>query len=329
MNTKTLLLTSSDLEHLIDEKDAFDAMREVFQAHALGQTQMPSKIYLDLPVYHGDLRAMPAHVESLKICGLKWVNAHPDNIRSGRYPAVMGTLILNDPKTGFPLAIMDGTRITRLRTGAAGALASFYLARPNSKILALIGCGVQAESQLLSHLKVFEFSEIRIWDLRIVEAQSFKKRMEPHFQKIRVCENVRDCIKDAEILCTTTPARGPVVFRPWINSGVHINAVGADAKGKQELDPTILKEAIIVVDEIDQALHGGELNVPYSQGLITEKNISATLGEIIAKKKMGRQKEKDITVFDSTGLAIQDIALGAKAYQKALQKGVGQQIQFI
>lgn len=329
MTQKTLLLTSSDLDRLLDEEDAFSAMQEVFQAHADGKTQMPSKIYLNLEAYHGDFRAMPAYVEPLGICGLKWVNAHPENILTREFPAVMGTLILNDPKTGFPLAILDGTKITRLRTGAAGALASFHLARRDSKILALVGCGIQAESQMLAHLKIFQFFEIRVWGFKFEEAQAFKKRMARFFKKITAFEKIQDCVRGADILCTTTPSRSPIVFRNWISSGLHINAIGADAKGKQELEAQILKESFLVVDEKDQAIHGGEINVPIAQGLITQEDIDATLGEIVTQKKRGRENEQEITVFDSTGLAIQDIALGSKAYQKAIQQGCGQQVQFI
>jgi alanine dehydrogenase len=326
MKKQTLLLTSENLASLIDEDDAFEAMRKAFEAHGQGKFQMPSKIYLDLQAYRGDFRAMPAYIDSLGACGMKWVNSHPDNLLKRDFPAVMGILILNDPQTGFPLAIMDGTWITRLRTGAAGALASFYLARRGSKILALIGCGAQAEAQLMAHLKQFQIVEVRVWGPKLELADSFKEKMKKLPLSIKPLEKIEDCVQGCDIICTTTPSREPLVLRKWIGPGTHINAIGADAKGKQELDPKILKNSFLVVDDLEQSIHGGEINVPFSQGTISSADIDATLGEIVCGSKSGREGFADITVFDSTGLAIQDMALGHRAYQKALKQGLGHHV---
>lgn len=326
---ETLLLTSRDLETLINEDDAIAAMKEAFKAHGENKTQMPSKVYLDLPLLHGDFRAMPAYIENLEICGLKWVNSHPENIVKKDFPAVMATLVLNDPQTGFPLAIMDATLITKLRTGAAGALASSFLARLDSRILALVGCGIQAEAQLSAHLKVFKLSEIRVWGHKRELAESFKKRMEKFFTPIQINDEIETCVQGSDIISTTTPSRKPLILREWIHEGVHINAIGADAKGKQELDPKILKEAYLVVDEMEQSVHGGEVNVPFSDGILRGEDIDATMGQIVSGKKPGRRNSSEITVFDSTGLAIQDLALGYRAYQKAIQQRQGKLIQLI
>lgn len=320
---KTLLLTSRDIAQLVTEADALSAVKQAFQAYGQEKAVMPSKIYLDLPRYHGDFRAMPAYIEDLKACGLKWVNAHPDNILQKKYPAVMAVLILNDPVTGFPLAIMDGTLITRLRTGAAGALASFYLARKESSVLGLVGCGVQAEAQLMSHLNQFQFHEIVVWGQDRKLAYDFKERMGKHHSKIQVVEDLEELAQKSHILCTTTPSRKPLINRDWVGPGLHINAMGADAQGKQELDPQILKDAYLVVDDLDQSIHGGEINVPFSNGVITEKDIDATLGEVVCGRKLPRQNPRDITVFDSTGLAIQDMALARRVYEQAIEKGLG------
>jgi alanine dehydrogenase len=136
-------------------------------------------------------------------------------------------------------------------------------------------------------------------------------------------------VKDADIVVTTTPARKPIVKAEWIKNGTHINAIGADAKGKEELEPALLKRAKIIVDDKRQSLHSGEINVPVSRGIITEKDIYATLGEVLIDKKKGRMTAQEITVFDSTGLAIQDIAVASLIYKKALKKKIGRYIEFL
>lgn len=326
---KTLFLTASDVSALIDEGDAYDAVQEAFQAYAFGRAQMPSKVYLDLPQHHGDFRAMPAYIENLKACGLKWVNSHPENIKTGKFPAVMGVLILSDPETGFPLAVMDATVVTRLRTGAAGALASVLLARPDSKTLALVGCGIQAEAQFLAHISKFSFSEVRVWGHELSLARKFHEKMKKYHSSIAIHESIQDCVKRADIVCTTTPVRKPIVEKAWISPGTHINAIGADAQGKQELDIQIIKNGILIVDDIEQSMHGGEINVGISQKVLRPENIHATLGEIAAGLKKGRNSSEDITIFDSTGLAIQDMALGRKVYAKALDRKAGLFLDFI
>jgi alanine dehydrogenase len=326
---KTLFLTASDVSALVHEADAYEAVKEAFQAYAGGRAQMPPKVYLDLPEYRGDFRAMPAHIENLKACGLKWVNSHPENIKTGKFPAVMGILILSDPESGFPLSVMDATVITRLRTGAAGALASVFLARPDSKILSLVGCGIQAEAQFLAHIAKFTFSEVRVWGHEISLARKFQEKMGKYHTNIVLHESIESCVRKADIVCTTTPVRKPIVEKEWISPGTHINAIGADAQGKQELDVQIIQKGILVVDDIEQSMHGGEINVGVSQGMLKHQNIHATLGEITAGLKKGRNSSKDITIFDSTGLAIQDMALGKRIYTKALEKKAGLFLDFI
>ena len=142
---KTLILDRKDVMRLVDVKGAIAAVEAAFREYGLGRARMPPKIYLDLPEFAGDFRAMPSYVRKFNLCTLKWVNAHPQNARFG-LPAVMAVMIVNDPQTGFPLAIMDGTLATSLRTGAGGAVAAKFLARKDSRVVALVGCGVQARA---------------------------------------------------------------------------------------------------------------------------------------------------------------------------------------
>ena len=327
-NPSTLILTQSDVQKLSQMKRAIYAVKEAFREYALGKTQMPAKIYLQLEKYKGDFRAMPAYLEGLKSCALKWVNVHALNKSKG-LPTVMALIVLSDPRNGLPLCIMDGTHITGLRTGAAGAVAAKYLANKNSHVVGLVGCGVQAMTQLEGLLAFFSIREVRLWGPVRSEAIQFKKRLRGKIKNVIVTSSVKECIHSCDIIVTTTPSRRPLVYLSWLKKGVHINAIGADAPGKQELDPHILRKAMVVIDDWEQASHSGEINVPLGKRQIGKKDIYGTLGDIIIGKKKGRRRAQDITVFDSTGLAIQDVAVAYDIYKRALKKGVGKKICFI
>lgn len=320
---KTLILTAKEIRRIITVKEVIIAVEDVFRLHGRKLTLMPAKVYLPIERYHGDFRAMPAYLESS--AGIKWVNAHPENPQKGDFPSVMAVIIYSDSQTGFPLAIMDGTIITNYRTGAAGAIASKYLARKNAHTLGLIGCGKQAETQLLFHNQFFQFIEIYVTDKNEEQIKKFIKK----FPKLSLKKFSPEKVASCDILCTTTPSRGPIIRAGWIKPGTHINAIGADAPGKQELDSNIVKKAKIIVDDYEQATRSGEVNVPLSKGIISEKNIHSTLGEVIAGFKAGRSNSKEITVFDSTGLAIQDIAVAKILYEKAKKLKIGMEVDLV
>lgn len=329
MKSATLVLTHKDIKQLLSMKDALKAVEGAFKAHGAGHTQMPAKIYIKLHQYSGDLRAMPAFIETTNACGIKWVSVYPENRKKG-LPAVIATIILNDAGSGFPLAIMDGTHITRMRTGAAGGIAAKYLARKDSRTAAMVGCGVQAGPQLAALSEYFGLDLVKVWGLfGKKEADNFIKGMKAFKMEMSASKTVEDCVKGADIVVTTTPSRKPIVRLKWLKKGVHINAVGADAKGKEELEPNILKQAKVVIDDWFQAPSSGEINVPWSRGTLTKKDIRATLGEIIHNKLKIRAHPDEITVFDSTGLAIQDVSVAQYVYQKALNKGLGKSINLI
>ena len=316
---KTLILDAATVKKLIGIKEAIKAIEGVFRLLGEGKAHMPAKLYLPLPKFNGDFRAMPAWVEGLKGCGIKWVNVHPQNLKSG-LPTVMAIIILSDPKTGFPLSIMEATYLTALRTGAAGGVAAKFLARAESKRVALVGCGVQARIQLQGLLELFDIRYVKVWGFKRGEATTFIKEFE-RFKRVdlEASSTVKGCVKDTDIIVTTTPSRKPLVHLEWIKKGAHINAIGADAEGKQELAPKILKKAKIVVDDLKQASHSGEINVPLGKGELSKSKIYADIGEIVSGKKNGRTKAEEITVFDSTGLAIQDIAIANVVYNKAIK----------
>ena len=323
-----LVLTERDVERLIDIRTAIRTTREAFTAMARGETVMPPKVYLPLP-RGSDFRAMPAYLRHPPACGVKWVNVHPHNHARG-LPTVMAVIVLNDPATGVPLAVMDGLLITKLRTAAAAAVAAHALARPESRTVGLVGCGAQADAQVAALAAVFRLRRVRVWGAFAGEASRFCARMRRSHREITFepSASIERCVREADVVVTLTPSHRPLVKCRWLSPGTHVNAVGADAPGKQELEPRILREALVVVDEREQAIHGGELNVPISRGLFRPRDIHASLGEVLLGRKRGRRSNAELTVFDSTGLAIHDVALGAEAIRRARRHGAGRRVAF-
>ncbi|MDD5617237.1 MAG: alanine dehydrogenase [Candidatus Methanoperedens sp.] len=326
MENQILWLNKNEVESLLDMKDTLRVVEDAFRQHGLKKVQMPPKLYLYFKKHNGDLRTMPAFLEEQDITGVKIVNVHPDNPQKG-LPTVMALVILNSTKTGAPLAVMDGTLLTDMRTGAAGGIAVKYLSRKNSKVVGFVGSGNQAKTQVMAINEVLDIGEVKVTSISEKSNLAFKDNMEKKVGcEITVKRSIRE-VCDCDILVTTTPSREPIVKNEWIADGTHINAIGADAAGKEELDPAILKRARVVVDDIPQASHSGEVNVPISKKLISVKDICAELGEVITGKKKGRTGDSDITVFDSTGLAIQDVATADMVYRKAVEKKIGIRLQ--
>ncbi len=326
MENQILWLNRKEVESLLDMNGTLKVVEEAFRQHGLKKVQMPSKLYLYFKKHNGDLRTMPAYLEEQDITGVKIVNVHPDNPKKG-LPTVMALVILNSTETGAPVAVMDGTHLTDMRTGAAGGVAVKYLARKNSKVVGFVGTGNQARTQLMAINEVIDIEKVKITNLSEKSNLDFKAGMEKKIDcDITIKKNIKE-VCDCDILVTTTPSREPIVMNEWISEGTHINAIGADAPGKEELDPKILKRAKVVVDDIPQASHSGEVNVPLSKKIISEKDICCELGEVITGKKKARIKDSDVTVFDSTGLAIQDIATANLVYQKALRANIGIKLQ--
>ena len=265
---------------------------------------------------------MPSFLEEQDITGVKIVNVHPDNRNVG-LPTVMALVVLNSTETGAPLAVMDGTYLTDIRTGAAGGIAAKHLARPDSKVVGMVGVGNQARTQLLALSQEFDIEQVKITSRDASHCDKFEKEIadivDCEVVKTPYAEEVCDC----DILVTTTPVRSPVVRSEWVKAGTHINAIGADAKGKQELDSQLLIRAKVVVDDIVQASHSGEVNVPLSTGVISSEDIYCELGEVVAGVRSGRESDDEITVFDSTGLAIQDLATANLVFERAVEEGIG------
>jgi alanine dehydrogenase len=333
-SVKTLLLTGKQVKKILAMENVLGAVEDAFKHKGLEKVQMPPKAYLFYEKFDGDLRTMPSYVEDMDVSAVKIVNVHPQNAKNYGMRTVMGLLVLIDPHTGAPLAIMDATHITDMRTGAASAIASKYLARPNPRVLGIIGAGNQARTQMLALITQYgSFDEVRIFDLYPEKskavARQFRRLYRDRIGKIRSVSSAKDAVSGCDIVVTVTSSRSPIVMDEWVGEGTHINCIGADAPGKQELDSRILKRARVIIDDWEQASHSGEINVPLSKGELTKDDVNDEIGRIVAGLSPGRQSDTEITVFCSTGLAVQDSLTAKIVYDAASKENVGRFVQIV
>ncbi len=323
----TLLLKQSEIKNLISMKEVVDSVETAFKAYAEREVQMPAKEYLFF--HEGDLRIMPCYIRSMEEAGVKCVNVHPQNPLEHKLPTVMAVIELVDPKTGFPQAVMDGTLITDMRTGAAAGVATKYLAKPDSEVLGIIGAGKQACTQLMALNEVMDIKKAKVFCRTCSTRTNFAKTASKTYGfDVEAVETPEKAVKDADVVVTTTPSRKPLIKADWISPGTHINAMGADAPSKQELETRLLLKSKIIIDSWDQASHSGEINVPVSQNILKRKDIHAKLGDVIIGNATGR-KGDEITIFDSTGLAVQDVVTAGLIYRRAKEKGIGTSFNFM
>jgi alanine dehydrogenase len=325
---ETLLLNPAAVEESAQLPAVVDAVEAAFAAYARGDATMPAKSYIDLPQYDGDFRSMPAFMDTGEWdgAGVKWVNSHPSNPDDHGLPTVMGTMIYSDPETAVPLAIMDGTTLTMKRTGAAAAVATDHLAVEDATTLGLVGAGVQAHAQLDAIATVRDIETVVVADKDSDAVEAFRADAA---DEVDVREgSIADAV-GCDVVSTTTPVRDPIVPREAVGEHTHINAMGADAEGKHELADEILLDAKLVIDDHAQCTHSGEINVPYAAGTLTDDDIHAELGDIVVGEASGRTDEDGITVFDSTGLAIQDVASAHVVYEYARDHDVGESMALV
>jgi len=330
---QTLLLGPEDVEASAKMAEVVDAVEAGFDAYARGDAQMPAKSYIDLPQYNGDFRSMPAYIDATdspgpaewEAAGVKWVNSHTDNRREHGLPTVMGTMIYSDPATALPRAIMDGTVLTRLRTGAAAAVATKYLAREDATSLGLVGAGIQSHTQLEAIALVRDVAEVVVADRNPDAIETFLERYGDAFD---VREGSIDEAAACDVVSTTTPVTEPIVDA--VGDRTHVNAMGADAEGKHEIADAVLAAASkLVIDDYDQCVHSGEINVPWDRGVLGDEDLHAALPAVVSGQAAGREAGDGVTVFDSTGLAIQDVAAAHVVYEHARERGLGTEFALV
>ncbi|MCW4048466.1 MAG: ornithine cyclodeaminase family protein [Candidatus Bathyarchaeota archaeon] len=321
----TLYLTQDEVKQVLDMKSTLEAVEGGFKEMGNDNIEMPPRVYLHFD--KGVLIAMPAYMPGLNAAGTKIVTVHPSNKKDFGLPAVIARIILNSPANGVPLAIMDGTYITALRTGAAGATGIKYLSREDSEVVGVCGTGVQGRSQVMGLMEVRpKVKKIKVYDIIPEAMKAFAKEMGDMFPSVKfvTVSSAKEAAEGSDIVITCTPSPEAFIDGAWLKKGCHVSAIGADTGAKRELmTSAIEKMDKHVVDFIPQAFVVGDFKVPKEEGIIKEEDIYAELGEIVAGKKKGRESPDEITMFKATGLAIQDVGTASKVYELAKAKGVG------
>ena len=323
-NRKTLILGRTDMMGLLTPSEYNDCVEHAFRMHGLGRVYMEPKGHIVLDRYKGEWEVMPSWIEEPEAAACKWVSIREDNSRY-ELPAVFSVLVYTHPETGFPLAICDGSYHTLMRTGASAAVSAKWLARKDSKVLAVVGAGSVGQGTLATCEPVFTWEQVRVWSRSQESVDRFLESERPKFPALEMIgsTDLEQVVRGADVVVTGTHARRWIVADAWISPGTHIAALGADLEGEQELDPRVLQRARVFVDDIRQCRPDGEINVALREGLIDDEDVAGEIGKVICGELDGRQSDDQVTVFDSTGIALQDSATVPLEYERAVAAGVG------
>lgn len=320
----TLVLSRTDVHALLTLPDCIDAVEQAFRAHAEGRTFGPG--VLSVHAADGGF-----HVKAAGLGGYfaAKVNANfPGNpARFGR-PTIQGTVVLSDAQHGAPLAVMESGSITALRTAAATAVAAKWLARPESRVATIVGCGVQGELQLAAVAAVLPLARAWLVDVDGARAKDLAARAEASLAiRAEATDALRAALAQSDVCVTCTPSRRAFVMKGDVRPGTFLAAVGADAEGKQEIDPALIAGATLVVDVLDQCVEIGELQHALRAGLLAREQVHAELADVVSGRRPGRTRGDEITVFDSSGTALQDVAAAVRVYENAIAARRGVEVK--
>ena len=325
---KTLLLGRSDIEELLSLRECVDAVDEIFRLQ--GQGKIPAPGILGVKTPGGGLHVKAGLLPGDRNYLVAKLNANfPGNNAHFGLPTIQGMIAVFDAKNGVPLAILDSIDITLKRTAAASAVAAKYLARKDSSVATICGCGQQGRAQLRAALLVLRLTKIYAFDVNERAATAFRNELSPEL-KVDI-EFVRDwasAIQKSDVCITCTTANESFVCKEDVKPGTFIAAVGADAEHKQEIDSALIASAKVVADSLEQSCTIGEVHHAIAHGLMRKEDVYAELCEIVAGQKTGRVDDDEIIVFDSTGVAIEDAAAAAAVYERALADGIGTDFNF-
>lgn len=262
------------------------------------------------------LGLMPSYFER-GYFGAKVISVYHTNAGTG-YPSHQGQILLFAKEHGNVLAAIDAMSVTKIRTGCVSAVASRALANPDSKSLAILGCGAQGHSHMGALTKVFELAEVRCWDTYAPNAEILAKAAEQKGLRGVSCDTAREAVTNADIICTVTPAKEPVLQSAWIKPGAHINAVGACAPTNRELDSDLMAKARVFCDHQESILHeSGDFLIPMNEGRYDSSHLLGSVGDVLLEKIPGRISQDEITVFKAVGMAVEDIACAIWLYEQA------------
>lgn len=325
---KVLIADGPTVAALLPMKECISLMERTLLAVARGQAVLPLRSALTLPGDRGLLFSMPAALPELESLGVKVITIFPANRGAGLDPH-QGVILLFEAGHGQLRAIVDATSVTAIRTAAVSAVATKLLARPGAERLALLGAGTQARTHLEAMLAVRPLRKVRVHSrtregaLRFAAAESERWTL-----PVEVSSSAREAVEGADVVCTVTTSREPVLRGAWLPPGAHVNAVGAYRPEERELDSDAVSAARLYVDRRESALReAGEILVPIREGRIREDHIQGELGELLAGTVAGRQEEGEVTLFKSLGIAVEDLAAAAHVLEAAETAGVGRFVE--
>jgi len=320
----TRLLTHADVSAMLTAADCLQAVEEAFRSYGEGRAAAPKSVGLHAPRGTFHIKAAMADVMVTKI------NANfPENPARNQLPTIQGVIVVMDCECGTTLAILDSTRITSLRTAAATAVAAKYLARADATKLTVIGCGTQGRATVEALCGVRAIDEVLAYDTDAACADRFVRELtERHRLPVRPVASVDEAVRRADIVVTCTTARSAILDVQHLHPGVFIAAVGADNPEKQELTPALLSRTRVIADLLEQAATMGDLHHALESGLVRREDIHGELADVICGRVPGRTSDDETFVFDSTGTALQDVAVASLAVQRATERGAGVEIAF-
>jgi ornithine cyclodeaminase len=325
------ILTARDQRRLLTMPEAMDAVALALSEFSAGQADVPIRTAIPVPGTAGTSLFMPALVERAGGLGVKFVSVFPHNRELGKQ-TIYGTVVLADVQTAEPYALLEASYLTALRTGAGSGLAAKLLSRPESQVLGLIGAGGQGAMQLRGIMAVRAVREVRLYDRHPDRAYRLAQELSDEYAARRtrfmVCLTPEDTVRGADMIVTATNSLSPVFPADLVAPGVHVTAIGSYRPGMQELPTGLISPQVkVVVDSREAALEeSGDLVIPIRNGLFSPDDIHAELGELVLGKRPGRERPDEVTVYKSVGLAVMDMVVGRVMYERAVELGVGTEV---
>jgi ornithine cyclodeaminase len=323
-----LLLSEKDVRAVLSMDDLIAAMEQALAQYSTGGARQPLRSVFDVGGQHAFHGVMPAFIEQPPSLGTKIVTVYASNITRG-LPSHLATIILLDPETGGLRAVMDGRYITEARTAAASAASAKHLSKPDARVLAVIGSGVQAHSHIEALVRVRPIEEVRVWGRTPEHADALIAEIAPHIAaRLTRSASAEQAVSGADLIALVTASREPVLRRAWVAPGAHICAVGACRPDQREMDTALVRDAVVFVDSrIGAIAEAGDIVIPMSEGAITEQHVVAELGQVIAGAAPGRPSADAITVYKSLGMAVEDVAAARLAWERAAARGLGREFE--
>lgn len=319
---ETLLLTKEQVAEVLEMDDVIASVEEAYKVFSERKVILPPVLSFDIEKHHGEIDIKSGYDMVDEVVGVKIASGYANNQRRYGIPNGLATILLMDVRNGVPIAVMEGGLITDMRTGAAGAVSAKYLANPFSKKVAIVGTGIIARWELEALSRVFSLEDVFVWGRNEENITTYIEEMQEKLPlQYTPCLNLQECVGQADIVITATSSKATLIQREWVRPGTHIACIGADMPGKQELDQTLFREAKVFVDSISQCVERGEVQHAVREGIVPEEDLTE-IGQVLLGMKPGRENEQEVTIFDSTGLSIQDITT-AKKVVSVLKKRKG------